>query len=107
MKDGISQYGLDGLADRYEKAKTVNSDEEFQKLYLEIKENIERIEKKIKNITEHGNEYNDYNKRLSHIREALQGGVMEEAAVRVMLQNIDRIVVHMDKKLELQFPKHR
>lgn len=85
----------------------VISDEEFQKLYLEINENIERIEKKIKNITEHENEYNDYGKRLSHIREALQGGVMEEAAVRVMLQNIDRIVVHMDKKLELQFPKHR
>lgn len=85
----------------------VISDEEFQKLYLEINENIERIEKKIKNITEHENEYNDYGKRLSYIGEALKGGIMEEAAVRVMLQNIDRIVVHMDKKLELQFPKHR
>ena len=85
----------------------VINDEEFQKLYLEINENIERIEKKIKNITEHENEYNDCGKRLSYIGEALKGGIMEEAAVRVMLQNIDKIVVHMDKKLELQFPKHR
>lgn len=79
----------------------VISDEEFQKLYLEINENIERIEKKIKNITEHENEYNDYGKRLSHISEELQCGVMVEAKVRVMLQNIDRIVVHKDKTLEL------
>lgn len=79
----------------------VISDEEFQKLYLEINENIERIEKKIKNITEHENEYNDYGKRLSHISEALQGGVMVEAKVRVMLRNIDRIVVYKDKTLEL------
>ncbi len=79
----------------------VISDEEFQKLFMEINENIERIEKKIKNITEHENEYNDYGKRLSHISEALQFGVMEAAKVRVMLQNIDRIVVYKDKTLEL------
>ena len=85
----------------------VISDTDFEKLNENIRGYINEIQKKINNISDKEKEYNDYNKRLSHIREALQGGVMEEAAVRVMLQNIDRIVVHMDKKLELQFPKHR
>ena len=83
------------------------SDTDFEKLNENIRGYINEIQKKINNISDKEKEYNDYNKRLSHIRKALQGGVMEEAAVRVMLQNIDGIVVHMDKKLELQFPKHQ
>lgn len=79
----------------------VIGDEEFKKLYLEIDESIERMEKRIKSIIEQESEYNDYEKRLSHIEEALRGGIMQEAKVRVMLQNIDRIVVYKDKRLEL------
>lgn len=85
----------------------VIDDEEFRKWFLEIKENIKQMEKRIKNITEQEEEYNDYNKRLSHIKEVLQCGIMEEAWARVMLQQMERIVVHKDKRLELQFPKDR
>lgn len=81
-------------------------DKEFQGLSQELNENIERIEKRIKNIEGLEREYNDYDKRLSGIREALQCGVIARAKARLIIPQIDKIMVHSDKRIELQFPKN-
>ena len=83
----------------------VISDTDFVKLNENIMGCINEMQKKINDISDKEKEYIDYDKRLSNMREALQGGIMEEAAVRVMLQDIDRIVMNTDRKLELYFDR--
>ena len=82
------------------------SDTDFKNLNEDITTCIRKMQNKINDISELEKEYNDYDKRMSHIGEALQGGTIEEAKVRVMLQHVCRITVNSDKKIELQFPKN-
>ena len=82
------------------------SDTDFKNLNEDITTCIREMQNKINDISELEKEYNDYDKRMSHIGEVLQGGTIEEAKVRVMLQHVCRITVNSDKKIELQFPKN-
>lgn len=81
----------------------VIGDIDFKNLYQSISENMDEIQNRINNIIEVEKEYNDYDKRLSKIKEMLKDGVIAKAETMQLITRINKIIVYEDKGLELHF----
>ena len=82
----------------------VVSDPEFQRYDAEINEKIAALNVKIESIKQKNQQYNSYECRLEKIREVIQrGNLIEEAGARLLLGNIDHILIHKDGRLEPEF----
>ena len=64
---------------------------------------MDEIQNRINNIIEVEKEYNDYDKRLSKIKEMLKDGVIAKAETMQLITRINKIIVYEDKGLELHF----
>ena len=81
-------------------------DEEYLFFAREIKEQIEILHTELQRMKEKQGEYINNKERLSVIENLLQGGVIEDAIVRVFLSDVERIFVESDGGLNILFRKH-
>ena len=79
-------------------------DEEFQKYDREIEEKLHIIKQKIYDIKQKDRQYNSYERRMEEIKEAVcQKKLMETAAARTILLQVDHIVVCRNGNLKCSF----
>ena len=83
----------------------VITDEEFKQVNLKISDEMKQLREKMNNIKRQRNEYNDYEKRLLCIKEALSHGIIEQAKTKELITGIEKIVVYADGRLEILFNK--
>lgn len=84
----------------------VIDDEEYMFFCREIKGQIEILNTELQRMKEKQGEYINNQERLSVIKNMLQGQVIEDAIVRVILSDVERIFVEADGRLNILFCKH-
>lgn len=83
----------------------VINDADFKKCNAEISEKIQVIKSGMDDIKARLVEYNDYEERLTKIRELLDTEIVDRAKTQEAMKQIRRIVVFPDKTLEIEFDR--
>ena len=86
-------------------ADEIISDEDFRALNEELSHLIEKKREKLNSIIAREKEYSNIEEKMLKIKQTLNDGIIDRAKTKALISRINRIVVHANGTIELEFDK--